>query len=52
MKTELVSCAVGFNGSHMVKILKDERFWVRGVDLTFPKFCCMLCPGARVHADC
>lgn len=38
MKTALVCGAGGFIGSHMVKRLKDEGFWVRGVDLKFPVF--------------
>ena len=33
MKTALVLGAGGFIGSHMVKRLKEEGFWVRGVDL-------------------
>ena len=38
MKTALVCGAGGFIGSHMVKRLKEEGFWVRGVDLKFPEF--------------
>ena len=38
MKRALVCGAGGFIGSHMVKRLKKEGFWVRGVDLKFPKF--------------
>lgn len=34
----LVLGAGGFIGSHMVKRLKKEGFWVRGVDLKFPEF--------------
>lgn len=33
MKTALVCGAGGFIGSHLVKRLKGEGFWVRGVDL-------------------
>lgn len=33
MKTALVCGAGGFIGSHLVKKLKQEGFWVRGVDL-------------------
>lgn len=36
MRTALVLGAGGFIGSHMVKRLKSEGFWVRGVDLKFP----------------
>lgn len=38
MKTALVCGAGGFIGSHLVKRLKAEGFWVRGVDLKFPEF--------------
>jgi GDP-D-mannose 3', 5'-epimerase len=38
MKTSLVCGAGGFIGSHLVKKLKQEGFWVRGVDLKYPEF--------------
>lgn len=38
METALVCGAGGFIGSHMVKRLKKEGFWVRGVDLKCPEF--------------
>lgn len=38
MKTALVLGAGGFIGSHLVKRLKAEGFWVRGVDLKRPEF--------------
>lgn len=38
MKKALVCGAGGFIGSHMVKRLKKDGFWVRGVDLKFPEF--------------
>ena len=38
MKTALVLGAGGFIGSHLVKQLKSEGFWVRGVDLKYPEF--------------
>lgn len=38
MKTALVLGAGGFIGSHMVRQLKSEGFWVRGVDLKYPEF--------------
>ena len=44
MKKALVLGAGGFIGSHMVKKLKKEGFWVRGVDLKFP-------PYAETEAD-
>ena len=37
-KTALVLGAGGFIGSHMVKRLKTEGYWVRGVDLKYPEF--------------
>ena len=38
MKTALVLGAGGFIGSHLVKRLKEEGYWVRGVDLKRPEF--------------
>lgn len=38
MKTALVCGAGGFIGSHLVKRLKREGFWVRGADLKFPEY--------------
>ncbi len=38
MKRALVCGAGGFIGSHLVKKLKHEGFWVRGVDLKYPEF--------------
>ena len=38
MKTALVLGAGGFIGRHMVKRLKMDGFWVRGVDLKYPDF--------------
>ena len=40
----LVTGGAGFIGSHLVKRLKREGYWVRGVDLKYPEF-------ARTHAD-
>ena len=37
-KTALVLGAGGFIGSHMVKRLREEGYWVRGVDLKRPEF--------------
>lgn len=36
-KYALVLGAGGFIGSHLVKRLKEEGFWVRGVDLKYPE---------------
>ena len=44
MRKALVCGAGGFIGSHMVKRLKSEGFWVRGVDLKYPEF-------NETHAD-
>jgi len=38
LKTALVCGAGGFIGSHLVKRLKKEGYWVRGVDLKYPEF--------------
>ena len=38
MKTALVLGAGGFIGSHMVRRLKSEDYWVTGVDLKYPDF--------------
>ena len=38
-KTALVLGAGGFIGSHMVKRLRQEGYWVRGVDLKQPEYC-------------
>ena len=43
-KKALVLGAGGFIGSHMVKRLKSEGYWVRGVDLKYPEF-------SSTHAD-
>ncbi len=37
-KQALVLGAGGFIGSHLVKRLKKDGFWVRGVDLKYPEF--------------
>jgi GDP-D-mannose 3', 5'-epimerase len=44
MRRALVFGAGGFIGSHMVKRLKKEGYWVRGVDLKYPEF-------SRTEAD-
>jgi nucleoside-diphosphate-sugar epimerase len=44
VKKALVCGAGGFIGSHLVKRLKNEGFWVRGVDLKSPQF-------DQTHAD-
>lgn len=38
IKKALVCGAGGFIGSHLVKRLKKEGFWVRGADLKYPQF--------------
>ena len=37
-RSALVCGAGGFIGDHLVRRLKDEGFWVRGVDLKMPRF--------------
>lgn len=37
-KLAVVCGAGGFIGSHLVKKLKNEGFWVRGIDLKYPQF--------------
>lgn len=44
MKKVLVCGAGGFIGSHMVKRLKREGYWVRGIDLKYPRY-------EATHAD-
>ena len=38
MKTAVVCGAGGFIASHLVKRLKKENYWVRGVDIKRPEF--------------
>jgi len=38
MKTALVCGAGGFIGSHLIKRLKKQGYWVRGDDLKYPRF--------------
>lgn len=38
MKKAIVLGAGGFIGHHLVERLKNEGFWVRGVDLKYPEF--------------
>ena len=44
MKKALVMGAGGFIGTHLVEKLKNDGFWVRGVDLKKPEF-------SKTHAD-
>ena len=44
MKRVLVAGAGGFIGGHLVKRLKREGYWVRGVDLKYNEYC-------PTHAD-
>lgn len=41
MKKALVCGAGGFIGGHMVKRLKSEGYWVRGVDIKAHEFCAL-----------
>ena len=38
MKSALVCGAGGFIGSHLVKKLAQQGYWVRGIDLKYPEF--------------
>jgi len=38
MRAALVCGAGGFIGGHLVRRLKEDRIWVRGVDLKYPEF--------------
>ena len=38
MQRALVNGAGGFIGSHLVRRLRSEGFWVRGVDSKYPEF--------------
>ena len=38
MKKAIVLGAGGFIGSHLVKNLKNDGYWVRGADLKLPEF--------------
>jgi nucleoside-diphosphate-sugar epimerase len=38
MKKAIICGAGGFIGSHLVKKLKNEGFWVRGIDLKMPMY--------------
>ena len=38
IKKALVCGAGGFIGSHMVRRLRSEGYWVRGVDQKYPEF--------------
>ena len=38
VKKALVLGAGGFIGSHMVKRLREDGYWVRGVDVKHPEF--------------
>jgi len=37
-KMAIVTGAGGFIGSHLVKRLKKEGYWIRGIDLKYPEF--------------
>lgn len=39
MKQALVTGAGGFIAHHLVKRLKSEGYWIRGVDIKYPEFC-------------
>lgn len=43
MRTALVCGAGGFIGSHIAERLKEEGYWIRGVDLKHPEFSDTVC---------
>jgi len=48
MRTALVLGAGGFIGHHMVNRLKQENYWVRGVDLKLPEFSISECDDFEI----
>ena len=52
MKKALVCGAGGFIGGHMVKRLKAEGYWVRGVDIKEHEFCALPCDDFVVGDLC
>ncbi|MEE9368098.1 MAG: NAD-dependent epimerase/dehydratase family protein [Pontiella sp.] len=52
MKIALVCGAGGFIGGHMVKRLKAEGYWVRGVDIKKHDFCTLPCDDFVVGDLC
>ena len=49
MKKVAVTGAGGFIGTHLVKRLKDEGFWVRGIDTKYPLYRMSECDEFIVH---
>lgn len=49
MKTAVVCGAGGFIGSHLVKRLKRDGYWVRGVDIKEPEFAASAADEFRLH---
>ena len=45
----LVCGAGGFIGNHLVARLKQDNFWVQGVDLKYPEFSETLADNFRVE---
>lgn len=57
LKTAVVCGAGGFVGTHMVRRLKSEGYWVRGIDLKWPEFSKteadeFFIADLRVHENC
>ena len=51
MKKVLVCGAGGFIGGHLVKKLKDEGYWVRGVDIKAHEFTELPCDEFELLAS-
>ena len=49
MKTALVCGAGGFIGSHLARFLRDQGYWVRGVDLKHPQFSGTAAQDFQIH---
>lgn len=47
-KRALVCGGGGFIGAHLIKRLKDEGYWVRGVDLKYPEFSPVVADDFRI----
>lgn len=52
MKKVAVTGAGGFIGTHLVKRLKDEGFWVRGIDTKYPLYRMSECDEFIQHDLC
>jgi nucleoside-diphosphate-sugar epimerase len=49
LKTALVCGAGGFIGSHLARFLRDQGYWVRGVDVKHPQFSGTAAQDFQIH---